>query len=285
MLYLSGCHAPAKRSVEKPIIAVSILPLQDVVRQLVGEDFEVIVLVPPGVNPETYEPTATQMKAVSNAEFFFQIGLLDFEKNLTAGIQDNALNLKVVDLSRGLPLLESSHAGHASGESPSGYAPDPHVWLSPARMTVMIERITENLCAVFPDSIPCKYERNRQTMISSIDSLDLYINSSFSELQKNQVLIYHPSLTYYAADYGLRQLSVEADGKEPSAVGLRKVVREVRANGINTVFYQKQLSNSTVDALCREAGLTAVPFDPLASDWLANLYALTDEIRKSLSDE
>lgn len=283
LICLFGCRTTSVKGDEKPVVAVSILPLQYVVDKLSGGDFETMALVPPGSNPEIYEPTVAQMKAVAHAELFFQIGLLDFEQSLMAGIEDNTPDLKIVDLSEGLSLLKG-HGHRMPGESMSVRTADPHVWLSPARMRTMVDRIAENLCAVRPDSAT-KYEQNRDAMILSVDSLDRYIYFSFNELKNRNILIYHPSLTYYADDYGLCQLSVEAGGKEPSAVGLRETVQEIRANGINTVFYQKQLSRSTIDALCREAGLRAVPFDPLALDWLANLYSLTDEIRKSLSDE
>ncbi len=282
LLYIFGCHASVKNLEEKPVVAVSILPLRTVVEQLSGGDFDVLSIVPPGVNPETHEPTAAQMKAVSDASLFFQIGLLDFEQVLAAGIEDNAPDLKIVDLSEGLPLLTGHE--HPHFDNTSNRTADPHVWLSPARMRTMIERITENLSTVRPDSAR-KYEQNRDVLVLSIDSLDRYIKHSFSELKKHGILIYHPSLTYYADDYGLHQFSVEADGKEPSAAGLREVVQVIRAYEMTTVFYQKQLSRNTIDALCREAGLKAVPFDPLAPDWLANLYLLTDEIRISLSDE
>jgi zinc transport system substrate-binding protein len=285
ILYLCESCAPAKKNAGKPVVTVSIIPLRYVIERLSGGDFEAIALVPAGTNPEIYEPTAAQMKAVSESELFFQTGLLDFEQALRAGIENNAPDLEIVDLSADLPLIEGHHGHAASGEPAHALtATDPHVWLSPARMRTMAGRITEKLCAVRPDSAG-KYERNRDLLISSIDSLDRHIRHSFSELDKNKILIYHPSLTYYADDYGLHQLSVETDGKEPSATALRNVVQEVRENGIRTIFYQKQLNLRTIEALCLEAGLQAVVFDPLAGDWLANLYTLTDEIRKSLSDE
>jgi zinc transport system substrate-binding protein len=285
VLYLYGCRTSAKKNTQKPVVAVSIIPLQYVVERLSGGDFEAVALVPPGTNPEIYEPTAAQMKAVSDSELFFQIGLLDFEQVLMAGIENNAPDLEIVNLSADLPLIKGHHERAVSGGSANVLTTDdPHMWLSPARMRTMAGRITEKLCAVLPDSAG-KYERNQERFILSIDSLDQYIQHSFSELNKNYILVYHPSLTYYADDYGLRQLSVETDGKEPSATALRDVVRGVRENGINTIFYQKQLNTRTIEALCLEAGLQAVIFDPLAEDWLTNLYTLTDEIRKSLSDE
>ncbi len=117
LLYVCGCRPAAKDQEVKPVVAVSILPLQYVVEGLSGGDFEAISIVPPGTNPEIYEPTAAQMKAVSDAELFLQIGLLDFEWALSTGMKDYTPDLEVVDLSDGLLLIEGDH-GHVPSEDP-----------------------------------------------------------------------------------------------------------------------------------------------------------------------
>lgn len=275
LLCITGCGGTQSgQNTEKPVVAVSILPLRNVVEAITAGDFDVISVVPPGANPEIYEPTAAQMRDVSNSELFIEIGLLDSERTLVAGIENNAPNLTVVDLSADLTLIDGG----------SAHTADPHVWLSPARMRTMVGRITESFRAIQPDS-SAKYERNRDALISSIDSLDRVIHCYFSELQNRNILIYHPSLTYFAADYDLRQWSIESEGKEPSAAGMSEVLREIREHGIRTMFYQKQLNRDMIEAICQEAGLRAVPFDPLAPDWLANLGTLADEIRRSMSDD
>jgi len=274
LLCAVGCGMQAGQNTEKPVVAVSILPLRNVVEKISDGDFEVISVVPPGANPEIYEPTAAQMRDVLDSELFFQVGLLDSERALVAGIENNAPDLTVVDLSADLPLIDGG----------SAHTADPHVWLSPTRMRTMVGRIAENLRTIQPDSA-AKYERNRDALISSIDSLDRTIRNSFSELQSRNVLIYHPSLTYFADDYDLRQWSIESEGKEPSAAGMSEVLRQIREHGIHTMFYQKQLNPSMIEAISQEAGLRAVPFDPLAPDWLANLGTLANEIRRSMSDE
>ena len=65
-------------------------------------------------------------------------------------------------------------------------------------------------------------------------------------------IIYHPALTYYARDYGLRQIAIEADGKEPSAKQLTQLIRQAREDGVRRIIYQSQFQASAVEVIARD---------------------------------
>ena len=70
-LLFSGCASrPAD---ERPTIFVSILPLRGIVSEIVGDDFRVEVLVPPGMNPESFEPTPRQMIDLNRSQLIFNM--------------------------------------------------------------------------------------------------------------------------------------------------------------------------------------------------------------------
>lgn len=262
-------------------VSVSILPLKYLVDSIGGGDFEALVVMPPGSNPETYEPRPSQMKKISQAKASFQIGLIDFEKSLENTLKSNALSSKFIDLSDGMELIGGDSLS-AVGHRHTGL--DPHIWLSPHRVRIMAGKIAETLMELQPDSIK-KYTENRDHIISSIDSVDRYISQSFNVLNHKHFLIFHPSLTYYAADYGLQQIPVEKEGKEPSVAHMKKLMQGVLGKNINTVIYPKAQSlHSTAAALINDAGLRAVPFDPVAYDWPANMKYITDRIKESLNE-
>ena len=91
-------------------------------------------------------------------------------------------------------------------------------------------------------------------------------------------IVYHPALTYYARDYGIRQEAVETDGKEPSAKRLAELIRMAREEGIHKIFYQKQFPVSVVETIARDIDARAVEFDPLREDVIANIDSITDLI-------
>lgn len=282
---LVGCGSGGGKTPERATVSVTILPLKYLVDSIGGGDFEAVVVVPPGASPETYEPTLLQMKEVARSEAYFQIGLIDFEKPFEAGIRNNSPEMRFVDLSQGLALIEGGHS-HDHSHSPDDghhHGVDPHVWLSPVRMRQMAQKIAETLSEIRPDSAE-KYAENRNRIISTIDSVGRYIVRSFSGLKSSGFLIYHPFLSYYAGDYGLRQIPVEREGKEPSAAYLKTLISTISDEGIRTVFYQEGQHRRTVEPLIREAGLQAVVLDPLAYDWAENMKTITDHIKESLDE-
>lgn len=268
-----GCRSK-NGTIDKPQVTVSILPLKYFVDRISGEDFDVSLIVPPGASPETYEPTVSQMKQLSRSDICFQLGLIDFEKALSDGISNNAPGLKMVNLSDKLDLIEGESDHHHHGT-------DPHIWLSPVRMKSIAVRIADQLAEINPDS-SVKYQNNLRKLTQSIDSVDSYILSSFSNLKNNIFIIYHPFLSYYAQDYGLVQLPVEYEGKEPASSQMKELTTKARSEKLSVIFYQKQFSRTTVDALAAEAGLTPEVIDPLAYNWIDNMIVITDQLKKSM---
>lgn len=276
-LLLAGCRPTPVA--EKPEVAVSILPLKYFVDRLSGGDVEATVLVPPGASPETWESTPRQMAEIARAEAYFHTGLLDFERSTVAAIRENTGDQAVVDLSEGLPLIETDHGHVIDNEHVHGA--DPHIWLSPVRVKPMLERIEKALVRIMPDSA-AKYARNKRIFISSIDSLDRSNHALFERLTNKTVLIYHPFLTYFAADYGLTQAAVEQEGREPSAGQFRELLERTDNEGLTTVIFQRELHAPTIEAFVRENGLKAVSVDPLAYDWLENMGEIAATVRESM---
>ncbi len=285
LLFSSGCR-PRETAVDgdHKTVSVSILPLKYLIDSIGGGDFETLVVMPPGSNPETYEPLLSQMKGIAHARANFQVGLIDFEKSLDNRLKSNSLSANFIDLSEGMSLIAGGPESSSNTSTTNHHAGlDPHIWLSPTRVRVMARKIADTLMEIQPDSAT-KYATNRDRVISTIDSVDRYIIQSFSELKNNSFLIFHPSLTYYAADYGLQQIPVELEGKEPSVAHMRSLMQLISGQKINTVIHPQAQNRHTVEALIQEAGLRAVPFDPVAYDWPANMKYITDHIKASLNE-
>ncbi len=283
LLPFIGCQSRGTEVSDRFSVSVSILPLKYLVDSIGGGDFEALVVMPPGSNPETYEPLLSQMREIAQAKANFQIGLVDFEKSLENNLKANALEADFVNLSEGMSLLSGGSMTEAETASRRHVGLDPHVWLSPTRVRTMVQKIADTLIEIRPDSTE-KYAVNRDRLISIIDSVDRYIAQSFSELNNRSFLIFHPSLTYYAADYGLQQIPVEREGKEPSVTHMKELIQSTIGQNITTVIYPAAQSHHTVEALIQEVGLQAVPFDPVAYDWPENIRYITDCIKRSVSE-
>lgn len=269
--FLSAC-SPQPASQEKTLY-VSILPIRSLVKEIVGEDFRIEVLVPPGASPETFEPTPRQFIGLNEAQLVFNVGLLEFETALLDKIEDRT---KIVDLSRGIVRIEGSCAHAGRNGSDHAHGVDPHVWTSPRALQRMAENAYEAIHARWPDS--AKYTANHARLQEELRQLDLRTAEKIARSGIRYFIIYHPALTYYARDYGLRQEAVEADGKEPSAKRLTALIRQARKDGIGRLLYQNQFPVSVVETIARDIGAECAEIDPLREDAIANIDSITDLI-------
>ena len=275
-LFATGCTS-STRQTDKERLYVSILPLRSIIEQIVGDDFKVDVLVPAGASPESFEPTPRQYVALNRSKLVFNVGLIDFEQNLLRNFPDRE---KLVNLSRGIRLLEGSCAhGHThepteKARASEGHAHgiDPHIWTSPRALKQMAANAYDALRTSFPDSV--RYTENYEKLLVRLDSLD----TACAEALRQAIVIYHPALTYYAADYGLEQLAVEHDGKEPSARHLARLIEEARRKKVRRVFYQAQYPASTVKVIAEDIGARSVKIDPLREDVIENIGEITRQL-------
>ena len=275
-LFLVGC-AERKVVVENRAV-VSIAPLKPLVESILGDDFEVSVLVPLGASPETFEPTPKQLREVESARFVFGTGLLEFEQALLKRV---ARNEQSINLSQSIKLIAGtcSHAHHVhTAECKHDHAHhahgiDPHIWCSPKSLGKMAENIHTAIAREMPDST--KYEERYTTLCLKLLELDEEVAELCRQSQHSIFLIYHPALTYLARDYGLTQVAVENEGKEPSARHLARIIEQARTDGIKHVFYQSEFPATSVEVICKDINATAVEINPLAEDIFTNIRHIT----------
>ncbi len=261
------------RQPEEETLYVSILPLRGLLREIVGPDMPIEVLVPVGASPETFEPTPRQLNGVSRARALFDIGLLDFETTLLPKI---ARPEQLVTLSTGIDLIAGccSHAhGSETAGHPHPHGIDPHIWTSPRALLRMAENAYEALHRLYPDSTA--YTDNYGRLRERLQRLDTQTDSLLRAGGARLIVIYHPALTYYARDYGLQQVAIEEEGKEPSARHLAQLIREAREQGVRRIFYQSQFPASTVEIIAKDLGAEAVRLDPLCEDAIGNIEEIT----------
>ena len=256
---------------DKKTIYVTIAPLRAFVEEITDCDYNVEILVPKGASPETFEPTASDLIALNDAEQIFSIGLINFEQSLVNSVKERD---KVVNLSQGIELIAGScsHCNHAHGI-------DPHIWTSPRALKRVVENIGLAMYSIAPDSI--KYRDNAYKLIHKLNTLDSLCNSKIKANGVDAIMIYHPAFTYYAKDYDIEQISVEQDGKEPSPRQLTTLVNRVRQHNISKLLIQPQYSKDKLRALATECSAEIVEIDPLSEDIIAEIERVTNLICSS----
>ena len=93
------------------------------------------------------------------------------------------------------------------------------------------------------------------------------IHTLVDSLHPKAFLIYHPTLTYFAQDYGLTQIAIETDGKEPSPAQLVRLIRLCKEKQVRTIFVQQEFDRRNAELIAKETGTHLVDINPLSYEW------------------
>lgn len=235
--------------------AVTILPQQEFVEKVGGERVRTIVMIPPGASPATYSPVPEEVKTLSQANVYFEVGTpLPFEdvylERLLAEYQD----MVVVNCSEKINLQGN----------------DPHVWTNPKNAIQMVNAIAGGLCDIDPQNATY-YRNNAGAYIKELNSLDGNIRSVLEPVSGKAFLVYHPAWSYFAREYSLVQVSIENEGKEPGSRELAEIISMAKKEGINEVYANPQMNTEPARFIAEQIGGELVYADPLSKDYISNL--------------
>ncbi|HPS90953.1 MAG TPA: zinc ABC transporter substrate-binding protein [Methanothrix sp.] len=272
---LSGCisqddtSAPAQpgNGSHSLMVATTIAPLGDFVKAVGGDKVTVTVVVPPGAEPHTFEPTPSLMVDLSKADLYIMNG---------AGLEywiDRMLlankNMTVLDSSKGIALLAESEDEM-----------DPHIWLSLRNAAIQVENICRGLTKIDPQNKDY-YAKNRDAYLQKLRALDEKLNGTFSGKKNKIFIVHHPAWTYFARDYGLNQVPLMENEKEPGPKYLGEVIEIARKNNITTLFVEPQYNPKAAEAIAQEMNARIVTIDPLAGNYMDNMINASREIALS----
>lgn len=262
LLVLTGCSG-ARDNDRRDTITVSIAPLRYLVEAITGDDFRVEVLIPAGASPETFEPTARQIATMADSRAVYTVGLIPFEQSLIARNRD----ITPIALCEGIETLGGhSHDGHSHGV-------DPHIWTSPRELRTMAANLHQSLKRLFPDSTA--YDTRYEELDGRLMQLDSLIAGRISASGTRYFLIYHPALTYYARNYGIEQVAIEQERREPSAKHITRIIEQASRDSIGYVLYQRPYPATVVGTVTEAIGAEAVEIDPLAENIDSSLRSIT----------
>ena len=281
---LSACSSG--ESSGKPKVVVSIMPVYDVACAIAGDSVDVVCLLPRGGNPETYEPTMSQYVDVEHSNAFMYVSNTGFEAAIAARLKENATDrLAIADLSSGVKLLYGTHGDcghkhHHHGSCSHGDV-DPHVWSSAKNMRV----IAQNVCDVLKKVDAPRadyYDANLAVVLAEIDSVDAEMGRVLAPHRGKAFVVWHPSLSYFARDYGLEQISVGGqENKEASVNQLRQKIDKANGRDAAVMVVQLNYDDRQAQVINEQIGARVVTVDLLNADWAQQLktvaYAIASE--------
>ncbi|MBS4538104.1 zinc ABC transporter substrate-binding protein [Clostridium sp. D2Q-11] len=278
---------------ERPIVGVSIPPQESFIREIAKDKVEVITMIPPGNSEANYQPTPKELTKLSDANLYFSIEVPAEVNNILPNIEDFNEDIKIVYLSDIVAEVhpernfsedeEHSHDGEDEHEEDDHdhEGVDPHIWMSPRRSKVMVETIRDELIKLDSDNKEF-YENNAKEYLSKIDKVDKEIKESVEGASQQSFIIYHPSMGYFADDYGLNMVAIEESGKEASAKKLREVIDFAKENNIKFVFYQEEFDKSQAQTIAKEIDGAAISIDTLSMDYIESMKEIAEKFKEVL---
>jgi zinc transport system substrate-binding protein len=274
LFILSACGNTTQKS-EKPILTVTLEPLRYFTEAIAGDNYEVVSMVPKGSSPESYDPTPQQLVNLSKSQAYLRIGYIGFEQAWMKKLEANCPNMKIYDTSKGIDLIRDK--GHWHGEHFHEGGVEPHVWNSTQNALIIADNIYQALCEL--DSTHQEdYQKRLDVLKQTIRQTDANIRTLL-ENADSTFLIYHPALSYFARDYGLKQVSIEEGGKEPSPAQLKALIETCRNENVHTIFVQQEFDQRNAQLIAHELGVNIVSINPLSYDWVKEMIRIAEALK------
>ena len=262
-------------SLDKKTVYTSFYAMYDFTKTIAeGTIIEVINLVPSGVEPHDWEPTASDIKDLSKAD-----GII-YNGNGMEGWID-----KIKEAANGVKTLEASD--YIMTINDEG-ATDPHVWLSPQNAKMQMNAITEFLCEI-EEKYTEKFKANLSAVSEKIDELDNDFKIMVKDSTKRDIIVTHGAYAYLCNVYGIKQTAIEGivGESDPSPEKLASVVRFANSNDIKYVFYTNGESDKTAKAIAEEIGgqaavLNSFEFDADSRDYVTVMRENLESLRLAL---
>lgn len=296
VVFSCSCKSsPATNAQNDHIVIASILPLAGFAEKVGGGKIDVFEMVPPGASPHTYEPTPGQLEKVSNAGIYLSVGSgIEFEIAWLDKITAINDKMMLIDCSKGIELIEASgnlndqNSDHddegvynGSEDDPDRTGTDPHIWLSPVNASIMVENIYLSLSELYPENEGIFYD-NKVDFQNDLEMLDIRIREILMGKIQRKIIVFHPGWSYFAREYGLEQIVIEKDGKEPSPRDMVSIIDSAKDSGIKIIFASPEFSPKSAEVIADEIGGNVVLISPLARDYIENLIKVTEAFEKSM---
>lgn len=269
------------RKSHSDLLVVSVEPQRWILEQLVGDKYNVVSLMTRDADAENFEPTMQTRMAVDDAAVFFTTGVLPFEEKI-AGTLDNA---EVVDTSVGIKLIYGTHGHehhHPHGDcTVHGHGtPDPHTWVSITNMRSIAGVMHRQLVKMHPEH-KTYFDTRFKVFNERLDSADNAIKNKLGNVPVKAFAVWHPSLSYFARDYGLEQISVGFENKEISAKRLAETTKLTKDKNVKVFIYEKTYGAKQAEMFAQNMDGKTIEINPMSPDIIETLVTVADGIAQA----
>ncbi|HBD65212.1 MAG TPA: ABC transporter substrate-binding protein [Clostridiales bacterium] len=256
-------------------VVTTLFPQYDFTRQIVGDKAEIVLLLPPGAESHSFEPTPSDIISINKADVFIYTGkyMEPWAERIIQSIDSGTVN--VLDASSGITLVkeehnhdedehhDGEHEEEVHGEDGHNHEYDPHIWTSPVMAIKMVDNIASSLCYADPENASY-YKANAESYKMQLGLL----NDEFSEIVASGLRnkIYFGgrfALHYFIEEYGLEHESAYdncSSETEPSARDMAHIIDEIKENNIPVIYYEELTDPKVSRSISEDTGAEMMLF-------------------------
>ncbi len=244
----------------RPIVATTIFPIYDITKNIVGDKVDVVMTLPAGANPHTFEPTPSMVREVQNASIFFKIGygLDDWVDNLASqsntkrSVATGSAETTIQRLDDGISLRIYD------GQT------DPHYWLTIQNAKIIATNITSTLIKTYPEYTD-EFQKNLVFYLQKLDNTNSNIKAQMELIENKNIVTMHDAWYYFADAYDLKVIGTfePSSGKEPTPQYLADLLTAIKSNNIKTTYFEPQSSIATFASFASDNNLEISELDDL----------------------
>lgn len=318
VLMLASCASETPEA-DKVTVAVSIAPQAGMIKAIAGDLVEVVTVIPEGASPANYQPSPKEMSLLSEAVQYFAIGVPAEEGYIMPSLYGINESIEIVYLNQIVSetfevnyfdMYEETHDDHDHDEDEHDdhddedeehdedehdddedehddhddhfhEGADPHIWMSPQRVIIMVEVMRDHLIEVDPDNAST-YKENAEAYLKELKALHEEIVATTEALEHKSFIIMHPSMGYFATDYGLNMLAIEEDGKETTASRLGEIIDFARDEDIQVIFFQEEFDSAQAETIASEIGGKVIGLDVLNENYIETMTTINQTFSEVL---
>lgn len=251
---LCGCNGLFQKKNERLTIVATLFPQYDFTRAICGDKADITLLLPPGMESHSYEPTPKDVAKISDADIFLYTG--SQMEPWAEKLAENVTGIKL-DVSEGVPLLRGDHVHETHAEKEAEATTDPHIWTNPQNAKIMVDNILKAVSEKDPANAQF-FAENAAAYKEKLDALDRSFAEAVQNGKRKQIVFGgHFAMRYFVERYGIRYASAydACNGEaEPAPSVLIELIESMKKENIPAVYYEELSTPRTATLLAEETG-------------------------------
>jgi zinc transport system substrate-binding protein len=269
-IIVAGCSS-GPFGPKRPVVLTTIAPYGTFIEKIAGDTVDVHVLVPPGFDPHVFEPTPRQVDKAGRARLWFLSGD-PFETRIVTALKQANSSLITVPMSKGIPMI----CGHDCGEHHDDGG-DLHFWLSPKMAEIQARTIANYLIVQFPEHKEL-YQKNLAAWLETLNFLDREVAILLKPVKGDSIIVSHASFAYFCRDYGLNQIPISSEGKDPLPRDVVDVIAKAETMHPRVVLTQPQYDKKGAQMIAEKLELPLYSIDTYSPAYVDNIRHLAKVI-------